>query len=76
MLETTCAVVGYPKTIGVEQGSEFIRQDLDLRVCSHAMTLNFSRPREPTDNPYIKAFNGRYRAECLTPPQVPDDYRR
>lgn len=29
-LEVTCAVVGYPKTIRVDQGSEFISRDLDL----------------------------------------------
>ena len=25
----------------------------------------FSRPRKPTDNAYIEAFNGKFRAECL-----------
>jgi putative transposase len=29
-LEQTCAVVGYPRTIRVDQGSEFISRDLDL----------------------------------------------
>jgi len=28
-------------------------------------TLDFSRPGKPTDNAYIAAFNGRFRAECL-----------
>jgi putative transposase len=28
--EATCAVVGYPKSIRVDQGSEFISRDLDL----------------------------------------------
>jgi putative transposase len=27
--------------------------------------LDFSRPGKPTDNAYIEAFNGRFRAECL-----------
>jgi putative transposase len=27
--------------------------------------LDFGRPREPTDNAVIKAFNGRFEAECL-----------
>jgi putative transposase len=27
--------------------------------------LAFSRPGTPTDNPYIEAFNGRVRQECL-----------
>ncbi len=29
------------------------------------MALDFSRPGKPTDNAYIDAFNGRFRAECL-----------
>jgi putative transposase len=27
--------------------------------------LDFSRPGKPTDNAFIEAFNGRFRAECL-----------
>lgn len=29
------------------------------------MTLDFSRPGKPTDNPYIESFNGSFRDECL-----------
>jgi putative transposase len=29
------------------------------------LTAGFSRQREPTDNAYIKSFNGRFRQECL-----------
>src|SRR3954469_10852997 len=29
------------------------------------ITLDFSRPGKPTDNAFIEAFNGRFRAECL-----------
>lgn len=43
-LETTCAVVGYPKTIRVDQGSEFISRDLDLWAYANDVTLDFSRP--------------------------------
>ena len=31
----------------------------------HGVTLDFSRPGTPTDNAFIEAFNGRFRAECL-----------
>ena len=27
--------------------------------------LDFSRPRKPTDNGFIEAFNSKLRAECL-----------
>ena len=56
---------GYPKTIRVDQGSEFISRDLDLWAYTNGVTLDFSRPGKPTDNAYIEAFNGRFRAECL-----------
>ena len=64
-LEQSCAVVGYPKAIRVDQGSEFVSRDLDLWAYANNVTLDFSRPGKPTDNAFIEAFNGRFRAECL-----------
>ena len=57
--------VGYPKTIRVDQGTEFVSRDLDLWAYAKGVTLDFSRPGKPTDNAFIEAFNGRFRAECL-----------
>ena len=56
---------GCPKTIRVDQGSEFASRDLDLWAYARGVTLDFSRPSKPTDNAFIEAFNGRLRAECL-----------
>jgi putative transposase len=64
-LDRACAVSGYPKTIRVDQGSEFVSRDLDLWAYARGVTLDFSRPGKPTDNAFIEAFNGRFRAECL-----------
>ena len=64
-LERVCSRVGYPKTIRVDQGSEFISRDLDLWAYQRGVTLDFSRPGKPTDNAFIEAFNARLRAECL-----------
>ncbi|MDA0652717.1 MAG: IS3 family transposase, partial [Proteobacteria bacterium] len=64
-LERVCGQVGYPKTIRVDQGSEFISRDMDLWAYQKGVTLDFSRPGKPTDNAFIEAFNGRLRAECL-----------
>ncbi len=64
-LERVCAEVGYPCSIRVDQGSEFVSRDLDLWAYQHDVTLDFSRPGKPTDNAFIEAFNGRLRAECL-----------
>jgi putative transposase len=64
-LERICKSVGYPKTIRVDQGSEFISRDLDLWAYQKDVVLDFSRPGTPTDNAFIESFNGKFRAECL-----------
>jgi putative transposase len=57
--------VGFPATIRVDQGSEFVSRDLDLWAYQRCVTLDFSRPGKPTDNAFIEAFNGRFPAERL-----------
>src|SRR3546814_18970852 len=64
-LDRVCCCICYPKTIRVDQGSEFVSRDMDLWAYQKGVTLDFSRPGKPTDNAFIEAFNGRFRAECL-----------
>ena len=64
-LERICGSVGYPKTIRVDQGSEFISRDLDLWAYKKGVILDFSRPGKPTDNSFIESLNSKFRAECL-----------
>lgn len=64
-LERVCKNIGYPKTIRVDNGSEFISRDLDLWAYANQVTLDFSRPGKPTDNGFIEAFNSKLRSECL-----------
>ena len=64
-LDRVCGEIGYPKTIRVENGSEFISRDLDLWAYVRGVTLDFSRPGKPTDNAFAEAFNSRIRAECM-----------
>ncbi|PTM50319.1 putative transposase [Phreatobacter oligotrophus] len=64
-LERVCAALGYPATIRVDQGSEFVSRDLDLWAYQKGVILDFSRPGKPTDNGFIESFNGKFRAECL-----------
>lgn len=64
-LERICKANGYPKTIRVDQGSEFVSRDLDLWAYQKGVILDFSRPGKPTDNSFIESFNGKFRAECL-----------
>ncbi len=64
-LERVCRHLGYPRTIRVDQGSEFVSRDLDLWAYAKGVTLDFSRPGKPTDNAFIEAFNSKFRSECL-----------
>ena len=59
------ALRGVPKRIQVDNGSEFISKALDLWAYENRVTLDFSRPGKPTDNPHIESFNGSFRDECL-----------
>lgn len=54
-----------PKRIQVDNGSEFISKVLDQWAYENEVTLDFSRPGKPTDNPFIESFNGSFRDECL-----------
>ena len=57
--------IGLPKTIRVDQGSEFISRDLDLWAYQRDVTLDFSRPGKPANNAFIESLDGKFRAECL-----------
>jgi putative transposase len=65
VLERVGREVGWPSTIRVDLGSEFVSRDLDLWAYQRGVTLDFSRPGKPTDNAFIEAFNSRFRVECL-----------
>lgn len=54
-----------PKRIQVDNGSEFISKDFDKWAYENNVTLDYSRPGKPTDNPFIESFNGSFRDECL-----------
>ncbi|AOL24162.1 putative transposase [Erythrobacter litoralis] len=64
-LDRACRKIGYPKTIRVDNGSEFISRDMDLWAYQRGVILDFSRPGKPTDNAFIEAFNSKLRSECL-----------
>ena len=54
-----------PKRIQADNGSEFISKEVDRWAYENKVTLDFSRPGKPTDNPFIESFNGSFRDECL-----------
>ena len=55
-----------PERIQCDDGSEFISKEIDRWAYQKKVTLDFSRPGKPTDNPYVKSFNGKFRDECLS----------
>jgi hypothetical protein len=54
-----------PERIQVGNGSDFISKDLDRWAYENKVTLDYSSPGKPTDNPFIESFNGTFRDECL-----------
>lgn len=64
-LDGVCRTWSYLKTVRVDQGGEFVSRDMYLWAYLRDVVLDFSRPGKPTDNAFIEAFNGRFRAECL-----------
>lgn len=54
-----------PQRIQVDNGSEFTGKDFDRWAHQNNVTLDYSRPGKPTDNPFIESFNGSFRDECL-----------
>lgn len=56
---------GVPKSIRVDNGTEFTSVVLDQWAYWNGVTLDFIRPGKPVDNAFIEAFNSRFRQECL-----------
>jgi putative transposase len=65
VLDLLKATGGVPKTICVDNGSEFISKVMDKLAYENRVTLSFSRPGKPTDNALVESFNGSFRDECL-----------
>ena len=64
-LDRAAAVTGYPRTIRVDNGPEFVSRDLTLWAFQQGVALDFSRPGKPTDNAFAGSFNGKVGAECI-----------
>ena len=64
-LEQVAAERGVPKSITVDNGSEFASRAMDAWSYRHGIHLDFIRPGKPVENGYIESFNGRLRDECL-----------
>ena len=56
---------GFPHSIYVDNGPEFISKTLDWWAYWNQVQLDFSRPGKPMHNAFIESFNGKLRQECL-----------
>jgi putative transposase len=65
VLERVAAERGYPKSITVDNGPEFISTALDKWAFEHGVELRFIQPGKPMQNGHVESFNGRFRDECL-----------
>ena len=65
VLDRVANIRGLPKTIRVDNGTEFTSKVLDQWAYANGVELDFTRPGKPTDNAFIESFNGRVRQECL-----------
>ena len=54
-----------PRSITVDNGSEFTGRALEAWAIQHGVELCFIRPGRPVENGFIESFNGRLRDECL-----------
>jgi putative transposase len=55
----------YPLRTQADNGLEFVSLALDKWAYENGVTLDFSRPGKPTDNPFVESFNGSLRDECV-----------
>jgi putative transposase len=54
-----------PKSITLDNGSEFTGRTLEAWAIQRGVQLCFIRPGRPVENGFIESFNGRLRDECL-----------
>ena len=66
VLERVSAQRGFPKTIRVDNGPEFVSKSMDWWAYFNDVKLDFSRPVRPTDNAFMESFHGKFRQECLS----------
>jgi putative transposase len=65
ILDEIGSIKGWPETMVVDNGPEFISNALDQWAYGRGVRLHFIRPGRPVENAYMESFNARLRDECL-----------
>lgn len=65
VLERVAQERGFPETIQVDNGPEFISRVVDQWAYTNGVALHFIDPGKPVQNAFIESFNGKFRDECL-----------
>ena len=56
---------GVPKSVTVDNGTEFVSRAMEAWSVNDSVRLDFIRPGRPMENAFIESFNARLRDECL-----------
>lgn len=54
-----------PKSIIVDNGTEFTSKAMDVWAYQNGVELKFIRPGKSIQNAFIESFNDKFRSECL-----------
>lgn len=65
ILDSIALFRGYPATKRTDQGPEFTCRALEQWAFEHGVELRLIQPGKPSQNGFIKSFNGRFQGECL-----------
>ncbi len=65
LLDGIAAERGFPKSITVDNGTEFYSKAMDSWAYHRGVQLQFIRPGKPVENAFIESFNGKLRDELL-----------
>lgn len=65
VLRAVVAQRGAPRSITVDNGTEFVSRAMETWSVTTGVQLDFIRPGRPVENAFIESFNGRLRDECL-----------
>jgi len=65
VLERLTESRGVPKSITIDNGTEFTSKVFDQWAYEKGIKLNFIQPGKPMQNGFVESFNGKFRDECL-----------